>query len=320
MKETIEEKAAYFFTCKKDGFIENQELEFKSWTEENVAHKKAFEKVERLQSLYSSLSKDIKSKISQEVHQNIKSRNSLKKSNFLKIVASIILIVAVSFFAVNEYINFGIKHNFATNTQIQEIDLPDGSKVILDAKTVLDIKYYSDKREVNIINGKALFDVSPDTTKPFIVNANMIKVEVLGTNFEVKNDAEKISVDVISGKVKVGQNQNDEFRDLAVLTNGKHISFDKLNGKMILKDIDVRSIASWKDGVLFFQDYTLEKAIDEFKKYQDVNVLIQKDIKNYTVSGSFSIHDMDKFIFALTKIYPLKVDKKDDSTYIYKKF
>lgn len=288
--------------------------------QKNVAHKKAFEKVERLQSLYSSLSKDIKSKISQEVHQNIKSRNSLKKSNFLKIVASIILIVAVSFFAVNEYINFGIKHNFATNTQIQEIDLPDGSKVILDAKTVLDIKYYSDKREVNIINGKALFDVSPDTTKPFIVNANMIKVEVLGTNFEVKNDAEKISVDVISGKVKVGQNQNDEFRDLAVLTNGKHISFDKLNGKMILKDIDVRSIASWKDGVLFFQDYTLEKAIDEFKKYQDVNVLIQKDIKNYTVSGSFSIHDMDKFIFALTKIYPLKVDKKDDSTYIYKKF
>lgn len=34
MKETIEEKAAYFFTCKKDGFIENQELEFKSWIEE----------------------------------------------------------------------------------------------------------------------------------------------------------------------------------------------------------------------------------------------------------------------------------------------
>ncbi|RBQ27144.1 FecR family protein [Arcobacter sp. CECT 9188] len=320
MKETIEEKAAYFFTCKKDGFIENQELEFKSWIEERVEHKKAFEKVERLQSLYSSLSKDIKSKISQEVHQNIKSRKNLKKTNALRIAASIIFIAAVSFFAINEYINFGIKHNFATNTQIQEIDLPDGSKVILDAKTVMDIKYYSDKREVNISNGKALFDVSADTNKPFIVNANMIKVEVVGTNFEVKNDTEKISVDVISGKVKVGQNKDDEFRELAVLTNGKHISFDKQNGKVVLKDIDVRSIASWKDGVLFFQDYTLEKAIDEFKKYQDVNVLIQKDIKNYTVSGSFSIHDMDKFIFALTKIYPLKVDKKDDSTYIYKKF
>ena len=152
----------------------------------------------------------------------------------------------------------------------------------------------------------------------------MIKVEVLGTNFEVKNEIDKIVVDVINGKVKVEQNKNNEFQQLAILTKGKHISFDKQSKKVILKDIDINNIASWKDGILFFQDYSLEKAINEFKKYQDINITIQKDIKNYTVSGSFSIHVIDKFIFALTKIYPIKVDNKVDnkvdSTYIYKKF
>ena len=84
MKESIEEKAAYFFTCKKDGFTKTQELEFQIWIKENIEHKKAFEKVEMLQSLYLSLPSDIKSKISQEVHRNIKPRNSLRKSNSLE--------------------------------------------------------------------------------------------------------------------------------------------------------------------------------------------------------------------------------------------
>ncbi|MCT7523708.1 FecR domain-containing protein [Aliarcobacter cryaerophilus] len=320
MKESIEEKAAYFFTCKKDGFTKTQELEFQIWIKENIEHKKAFEKVEMLKSLYLSLPSDIKSKISQEVHRNIKSRNSLRKSNFLKFAASVIFIIGASLFGINEYMNFGIKHTYTSNQEIKNIVLPDGSKVILDAKTKLDIKYFSDKREINIIEGKALFDVTSNPNKPFIVNANMIKVEVLGTNFEVKNEIDKIVVDVINGKVKVEQNKNNEFQQLAILTKGKHISFDKQSKKVILKDIDINNIASWKDGILFFQDYSLEKAINEFKKYQDINITIQKDIKNYTVSGSFSIHEIDKFIFALTKIYPIKVDNKVDSTYIYKKF
>ncbi|RBQ31741.1 siderophore-interacting protein [Arcobacter sp. FW59] len=319
MIKSIEEQAAYFFTCKKDGFTRNQELEFKTWIEESIEHKKAFEKVEKLQSLFSSLPKNIKSNISQKVHQDIKNRKRFRKENLFKIAASFTLII-VSLFAINEYMNFGIKHTYTTNQEIKEIFLPDGSKVVVDAKTKLDIKYYNDKREVNISDGKAFFDVAPNPNKPFIVNASMIKVEVLGTNFEVKNDKEQITVDVISGKVKVQQNKNNEFKELAILTKGKHISFDKQSGKVVLKDIDVRNIASWKDGILFFQDYSLEKAINEFNKYQDINVIMQKDIKNYYVSGSFSIHDMDKFMVAITKIYPIKVDKKANTTYIYKKF
>lgn len=320
MKESIEEKAAYFFTCKKDGFTKNQEKEFLFWIDENIEHKKAFEKLERLQLLYSSLSKSTKERISQEVHQDIKSRKALKKTNLLKIVASVVFILGATLFTINEYLNFGIKHIYTSNKELRDVILPDGSKVILDAKTKLDIKYYSDKREVNISEGKALFEVSSNPNKPFIVNADMIKVEVLGTNFEVKNEKDKIAVDVISGKVKVEQNKNDEFQQLAILTQGKHISFDKQSSKTVLKDIDIKNIASWKDGVLFFQDYSLQKAIDEFKKYKDIDIVIQKDIQKYSISGSFGVDDIDKFIFALSKIYPIKVDKKGNSIYIYKKF
>ncbi|MFW2308239.1 siderophore-interacting protein, partial [Aliarcobacter butzleri] len=69
--------------------------------------------------------------------------------------------------------------------------------------------------------------------KPFIVNANMIKVELLCTNFVVKNEEDKISIVVISGKVKVEENKDNKIEELAILTSGKRISFDKENNKII---------------------------------------------------------------------------------------
>ena len=82
MKENIKEKAAYFFTCKKDGFTKEQEIEFNSWINENIEHKKAYENVQRVQQMFLSLSKDTKEKVSQEVHQGIKRERILEKHNF----------------------------------------------------------------------------------------------------------------------------------------------------------------------------------------------------------------------------------------------
>lgn len=319
-KEYIQEKAAYFFTCKKDGFNKNQEIEFDSWIAENIEHKKAFEKIEKLQFLYSSLSSNLKDEISEEVHQEIKKERSLKKLRFLTLAASVIFVIGLGFFTAFEYQNFKITHTFQTDKFVENISLPDGSVVTLDAKTKVDIKYYQDKREVNLSLGKALFNVTKDDKKPFIVNADKIKVQVLGTNFEVKNQKDKIDIGVISGKVSVQKLENNDYKEIAVLTQGKHISFDKQNSKYELKNIDIENIASWKNGILYFQDESLHDAINEFKKYKDINTNIENSIQKYSVSGSFKIEDFDKFLFALTKIYSLKVDKKGEIIYISKKY
>lgn len=318
-KEYIQEKAAYFFTCKKDGFSKSQEIEFDSWISENIEHKKAFEKIEKLQFLYSSLSQNLKNEISKEVHQEIKKERSLKKLRFLSLAASVIFVIGLSIFTAFEYQNFKITHTFQTDKFVENIALPDGSVVTLDAKAKVDIKYYEDKREVNLSFGKALFNVTKDNTKPFIVNTNKIKVQVLGTNFEVKNQKDKIDIDVINGKVSVQKLENNAYKEIAVLTQGKHISFDKQNNKYQLKNIDIENIASWKNGILYFQNESLQDAINEFKKYKDINTNIENSIQKYSVSGSFKIEEFDKFLFALTKIYALKVDKKGEIFYISKK-
>lgn len=318
-KEIIKEKASYFFTCQKDGFTKDQKQEFEFWINENNQHKIAFENVKKLDLLYSSISKNIKEDISKEVHQDIQKAKSFKKLKFTSLAASVILVLFIGLFALNEYQNFRIKHSFETNNIVQNILLPDGTTILLDAKTKANIKYFEDRREVNLDFGKALFDVAKNPNKPFIINANDIKVQVLGTNFEVRNQKNNIVIDVISGKVSIQKFENDKYKELAILTQGKHLAFDKQNNKYKIKDIDVKNIASWKDGIIVFQDDNLENAIEEFKKYKNLNVFIDKNVQKFSVSGSFKIEEFDKFLFALSKIYSLKVDKRGEIFYISKK-
>ena len=66
------------------------------------------------------------------------------------------------------------------------VTLPDQSKVWMNSNSKLVYNVgVNNTREVKLI-GEAFFKVFKDKSRPFIVSANNIKVEVLGTSFNVK--------------------------------------------------------------------------------------------------------------------------------------
>jgi ferric-dicitrate binding protein FerR (iron transport regulator) len=90
-----------------------------------------------------------------------------------------------------------------SRTQIQ---LPDGSVVRLNSSSSLtyDKNFGKNIREVNL-TGEAFFDVTKDSSHPFIIHTNVIDIKVLGTAFNVRsypNDA-NTETSLIRGKVEV---------------------------------------------------------------------------------------------------------------------
>ena len=83
---------------------------------------------------------------------------------------------------------------------------PDGSIVTLNrnSKLIFPKHFTKNVREVTI-TGEAFFDVKPNTSKPFIINAGNVQVKVLGTSFNVcaYPGTETVEVVVESGKVQV---------------------------------------------------------------------------------------------------------------------
>ena len=83
--------------------------------------------------------------------------------------------------------------------------LEDGSIVYLGGETSLQYPQHfsSDRREVTL-QGNALFDVTGNRNRPFLIETEEVRIEVLGTAFHVKSDAETpFELSVQRGKVKV---------------------------------------------------------------------------------------------------------------------
>lgn len=318
-KDEIEQKAAYFLTCENDGFTKEQKREFDIWIKVSKEHEFTYKKVKKVQSLYQSLSKDIKNEILDSVKKDIKRDSFLRRYKKHAFAATILLFLSIGFFQTNSYLDFNIAHNYKTDKTAQKISLPDGSNIILDAKTILKVHYFKDRRVIDLKEGNVFFNVAKNNNRPFIINTKEIRVQVLGTSFEINNQKEKIDIEVKNGIVSVQKYDKSYTKELVKLTKGRKISFNRSSNIFSLEDIEIKNIASWKNGVLTFNDTTLKEAIDDFKKYKDMIIFLQPDIEKLTITGAFSINDFDKFLYAISQIHTLNITKKAEKIYIYRK-
>lgn len=112
--------------------------------------------------------------------------------------------------------------------EVKQLELSDGSKVWLNAKSSL---RYTDSfgiqsRDV-YLDGQAYFEIARDTRKPFIVHANSWQVTVLGTHFDIfdyKEDND-VAVSVLAGKVAVRSIKKSAAP--SIIHPGQALKYDK---------------------------------------------------------------------------------------------
>ena len=101
-----------------------------------------------------------------------------------------------------------------SNGQKADIILADGTKVYInsDSRIVYDNTYNKKTRMVSL-EGEAYFEVAKDKEKPFIVKANGINVQALGTSFNIRahKDDKSVAIILISGKVKVDDGRHEAY-------------------------------------------------------------------------------------------------------------
>lgn len=171
----------------------------------------------------------------------------------------------------------------------QTVLLPDGSSVVLNAKSklVFPAEFSNDVREV-ILSGEAFFEVVKDTTKPFIVEANGLKTHVLGTSFNIKAypNASNSTVALVSGKVWVETNTGKE--QSMVLLPGEAADFDLEKDEIIKDQFNYMEEIAWKDGTLYLSNTPLLEVFDRLELWYGVAFQYSSlPQKAKSVSGSF---------------------------------
>ncbi len=89
--------------------------------------------------------------------------------------------------------------------EIRELELDDGSKVTLEPRSAISVRYEAGHRVVELHAGAAFFSVQPDPDRPFTVVAGDLSTTVLGTSFSVGRWPGTTSVEVERGRVRVSR-------------------------------------------------------------------------------------------------------------------
>jgi transmembrane sensor len=189
------------------------------------------------------------------------------------------------------------------------IKLADGSQLVLNYASELDVRLGRDTRHVTLHKGEALFMVAHDETRPFKVDAGDGEVTALGTRFEVRSDAGHVAVTLLEGRVAVDRSNEKEH---VQLEPGDQIRFTEAKPKMIRRTVDPEVVSSWSTDRLRFRATPLVEALDEVNRYSTTQIRIaDPTLASTPISGTFEVGDTASVVAALTALLPIQAAEKD---------
>lgn len=154
--------------------------------------------------------------------------------------------------------------------------LSDGTVVCLNAMSSLSypVSFTGNTREVEL-SGEAYFEVKKDAARPFIVKTGDLKIQVLGTEFNVSAYADKHSVrtTLVNGSVQLGV----DGQKPVILKPSQQAKFNKSSGKIKVKNVDVSMYIAWKNGMFDIRDWKLEDIMDYLSRWYDIHVFYQHE-------------------------------------------
>ena len=168
------------------------------------------------------------------------------------------------------------------------VKLSDGTRVHLNCETEFryPVKFAAGERRV-YLDGEAFFEVAHDAEHPFIVKANQINVEVLGTRFNVKayEEDDWIEVSLSEGKVEV---QSEDKKRRIFLSPGEQAYYDKHNHSLTTRTVDIAHYTSWRNGIYYFRALPLKEIVKQLERIFNVNICItSSNIEDIILTGDF---------------------------------
>lgn len=186
------------------------------------------------------------------------------------------------------------------------VSLADGSQVRVDADSRIRVRFTPQGRDIELLQGRAYFDVAPDSARPFSVAAGSTTVTAVGTAFSVRLADEGAEVILVEGRVDVaprrarpGQTRRWSLEPGQKLRVGAESS--------LIETVDADAETGWIEGRLTFLDRPLSEAVAEVNRYADAKVRLEgAGIAEIRISGNFHAGDSAAFAEAAAALLELE--------------
>jgi transmembrane sensor len=189
------------------------------------------------------------------------------------------------------------------------VDLPDGSRVILNHDTELryPAKFENDGRKV-LLTGEAFFDIVSDPSNPFMIDAGKATIRVLGTSFNVNtsNSDDEVEVYVKSGRVLFTATDGSDSLQLEEGFMGITVS-----GNAEKRPNENPNYLAWNSGSLIYEGTRLETVFRDLYSVYGIEIsLSDQQIKDFTITTIFEGLTEEELIRIISSTFNLSWRKE----------
>jgi len=231
----------------------------------------------------------------------------------------------------------------------RSITLADGSTIELNARSRVRVKFSKLERDVELVEGQALFGVAHDASRPFIVSAGNTAVRAVGTQFDVYRKRSSITVTVVEGRVAVfgpaqpvalnpspttGEGSAPRVREgraspsyaedprsagEVFVSAGEQVTVTE-RPMPAPKRANVAAATAWTQHQLVFDGSPLSDVVDGFNRYNTRQIVIEDPaLDDFHVSGVYSSTDPASLMRFLRQQPGIDVIETDEGVRITRK-
>jgi ferric-dicitrate binding protein FerR (iron transport regulator) len=210
--------------------------------------------------------------------------------------------------------------------EIRTIRLPDGSEAVLNANSSL--RFAPDWEDETVreveLQGEAFFSVrqmkirsaGKITPVKFAVTTPDLRVEVLGTQFNVNNRRNRTDVSLKSGKIQLALNAGTASPPL-LMEPGDFLSYSSKGKKIIRETIATNRVDTWRHKRWVYHNASLQEVALQLEETYGFPVRWEDDtLKNRKVSGVVPTDHLEAVLQALSLTLNLRISKSGNDIII----
>ncbi|WP_321290699.1 FecR domain-containing protein [uncultured Sunxiuqinia sp.] len=204
-----------------------------------------------------------------------------------------------------------------------KITLSEGTTVWLNSgsKMVYPAVFAENKREV-YLDGEAIFNVSKDPEKPFVVQSKQFNIEVIGTIFNLSaySDDQSSTAVLKEGSIKLIRKTKAFLpTENKMISPGEAVTFEEKGGQFVVREVDPSDYLSWHYGYYVFKSETLGNILKKISRYYNIEInLKDRELAQITFSGRLDLkNNIEEVLYTIKKTTPFNFKEEEQRVTIY---
>lgn len=285
-------------------------LQWLRWCDEDEENFSAFEQIQRQWQNLDPLIEQETQRVSHEAALKVRDRRPLRSRIAWAVAASIAVVTATVLVSRYEArIATTPEHSAAAVTN-RATTLPDGSKMILGAQSLVKMDFNGPRRQLDLSAGEAYFKVKHDKSRSFVVQAGAISVTAVGTAFDVRRYRDKVTVTVEEGTVDVRGVTQDGKESVWRTEAGYQLTYFTEHRTAALASVDPSTVLAWRNGELAYLYEPLGSVVEDLNRYSVRKIIIaDPEVAEIPFTGTAFAASLDGWLAGVNQAYNVSLEE-----------